>query len=87
MAKRGETFVFSPGAGRLTRNCDMENFDLTAHANREELLEFVGRVSPRAVLLGHGDEASRSWFEAQIRERWPAMKILQPQPGWTLSGV
>ncbi len=86
-AKRGETFVFSPGAGRLTRNCDMEMFDLTAHANREELLEFVGRLSPRAVLLGHGDDASRGWFESQIRERWPAMKILQPQPGLTLTGV
>lgn len=86
-ARRGETFVFSPRAGRVTRNCDMENFDLTAHANREELLEFVGRVSPRAVLLGHGDDASRGWFESEIRERWPGMKIYQPRPGVTLAGV
>jgi Cft2 family RNA processing exonuclease len=80
-AKRGETFVFSPGAGRVTRNCDVQDFDLTAHANREELLEFIGQVSPRAVLLGHGDEMSRNWFEQQIRERWPKIKIFQPQPG------
>ena len=86
-AKRGETFVFSPSAGRVTRNCDVQDFDLTAHANREELLEFVGRVSPRAVLLGHGDDASRNWFEEQIRERWPGIKILQPQPGRTLTGI
>ena len=56
-AKPGETFVFSPSAGRVTKNCDMQDFDLTAHANREELLEFVGQVSPRAVLLGHGDDS------------------------------
>ncbi len=86
-AKLGETFVFSPSAGRVTRNCNMQDFDLTAHANREELLEFVGRVSPRAVLLGHGDDASRGWFEQEIRERWPGMKIHQPQPGRTLTGV
>ena len=86
-AKRGETFVFSPSAGRVTRDCDIEDFDLTAHANREELLEFVGRVSPRAVLLGHGDDASRNWFEEQIRERWPGMKIYQPQPGRAITGV
>ncbi len=86
-AKRGETFEFSPGGGRLTRNCDLEDFDLTAHANRSELLEFVGRVSPRAVLLGHGDDAARGWFEAEIRERWPNMKIYQPQPGRAVAGV
>jgi len=86
-AKRGETFVFSPSAGRVTRNCEVRDFDLTAHANREELLAFAGRVSARSVLLGHGDDASRRWFEEQIRERWPAMKIHQPQPGLTLTGV
>ena len=86
-AKRGETFVFSPSAGRVTRNCDLEDFDLTAHANREELLKFVGQVSPRSVLLGHGDDAARAWFEAEIRERWPNIKIYQPQPGRTVAGV
>jgi Cft2 family RNA processing exonuclease len=86
-AKRGETFVFSPSAGRVTRNCDLQEFDLTAHANREDLLEFVGRVSPRAVLLGHGDDAARGWFEAEIRERWPSIKVYQPQPGKTITGV
>jgi Cft2 family RNA processing exonuclease len=84
-AKPGETFVFSPSAGRVTRQCDLLDFDLTAHANRDDLLDFVGRVSPRAVLLGHGGDYSRAWFEEQIRMRWPKIKILQPQPGKTVS--
>ncbi|HEX4349792.1 MAG TPA: MBL fold metallo-hydrolase RNA specificity domain-containing protein, partial [Verrucomicrobiae bacterium] len=79
-AKMGETFVFSPRAGRVTKNCDMQDFDLTAHANREDLLEFVGRVSPRTVLLGHGDDDARKWFAEQIHARWPKIKISQPQP-------
>ncbi|HEY5298732.1 MAG TPA: MBL fold metallo-hydrolase [Verrucomicrobiae bacterium] len=86
-AKRGETFVFSPSAGRVTKNCDMQDFDLTAHANRDELLEFVGQVSPRTVLLGHGDEVSRNWFEEKIRERWPKIKIFQPQAGKIVAGL
>ncbi len=86
-AKRGETFVFSPSAGRVTRNCDLEDFDLTAHANREDLLEFVGQVAPRTVFLGHGDEVARGWFEQEIRERWPRMKIFQPEPGRPITGV
>jgi Cft2 family RNA processing exonuclease len=80
-AKPGETFVFSPSAGQVTKNCDLQDFDLTAHANRDELLELVGQVSPRSVLLGHGDADSRAWFEEKIRERWPKIKIFQPQPG------
>jgi Cft2 family RNA processing exonuclease len=80
-AQPGETFVFSPSGGRVTKKCDVRDFDLTAHANREELLDFVGEVSPRAILLGHGDAISRAWFEEKIRERWPKIKIFQPQPG------
>jgi len=84
-AKRGETFVFSPSAGRVTKNCDMRDFDLTAHANRGDLLEFIGQVAPRAILLGHGDEDSRAWFEEQIRSRWPKIKVIQPQSGKIVS--
>jgi len=80
-SKRGETFVFSPSAGRVTHNCDIQDFDLTAHAQREDLLDFVGQVSPRTVLLGHGDTSARKWFEDQIRIRHPKIKIIQPQPG------
>jgi Cft2 family RNA processing exonuclease len=83
-ARPGERFIFSASAGEVVRNCEVQEFDLTAHANREELLDFVTRVGPRAVLLGHGDEASRAWFEDQIRSRHPKMKIIQPQPGATV---
>ncbi|MDE3098114.1 MAG: MBL fold metallo-hydrolase [Verrucomicrobiota bacterium] len=86
-AKAGETFAFSGAAGNLTKSCDVRDFDLTAHANREELMEFVGRVAPRAVVLGHGDEPARNWFEGKIRERWPRLKIVQPQPGKTIEHI
>ena len=80
-AKARETFVLSGSGGEVTRRCELEQFDLTAHANREDLLDFVGRVEPRTVLLGHGEENSRQWFEDQIRARWPKIKIIQPKPG------
>jgi Cft2 family RNA processing exonuclease len=83
-AKPGKPFLFSASGGEATRRCEVEEFDLTAHANREELLEFVGRVEPRAVLLGHGGEDSRRWFESQIHARWPKIKVIQPQPGKTV---
>jgi len=84
-AKPGETFVFSPSAGRVTRKCEVLDFDLTAHANRGDLLDFVGQVSPRAILLGHGGDDSRAWFEEQIRTRHPKIKIIQLQPAGMVS--
>ncbi|MGN6385401.1 MAG: hypothetical protein ACTHMT_04095 [Verrucomicrobiota bacterium] len=45
------------------------------------MLDFVGQVDPRTVLLGHGDHDSRQWFEQQIRSRYPKIKVIQPQPG------
>src|SRR5262245_45811102 len=80
-ASRGQNFLFSASAGEVTRHCDVEDFDLTAHANREELLDFVGRVEPRAVLLTHGEGPSRQWFQKQIQLRYPKVKVIQPGPG------
>ncbi|HVR36959.1 MAG TPA: MBL fold metallo-hydrolase [Methylomirabilota bacterium] len=80
-APPGEPFLFSPGGGELTRRCEIGDFDLTAHANRDELVDFVGRVAPHTVILGHGEPASRDWMEAAIRRRHPRMRILQPGPG------
>ncbi|MDW8309030.1 MAG: MBL fold metallo-hydrolase [Verrucomicrobiales bacterium] len=83
-ATAGEKFLFSPAVGELVRKCDVQEFDLTAHANREDLLDFVGRVSPRVVLLAHGGEAARHWFEEKIHRRYPRIKVIQPQPGQTV---
>ncbi len=80
-SKQGEPFQFSPSGGELTRRCEIDDFDLTAHANRNDLLDFVGRVNPRTVFLGHGDEVARAWFEENIRRRHPKIRIHQPEPG------
>lgn len=84
-AKPGEPFVFSPSGGELTKRCEVEDFDLTAHANREELLEFVGQVGPRVVILGHGDESSRKWFEERINAAHPKIKVIHPEPGKSIN--
>jgi Cft2 family RNA processing exonuclease len=81
VAQQGETFLFSASAGEVTRRCEIQEFDLTAHANRNDLLDFVGRVDPRTVLLTHGEADSRNWFESQIRDRYPKVKVIQPAPG------
>ncbi|MBL9170632.1 MAG: MBL fold metallo-hydrolase [Verrucomicrobiales bacterium] len=80
-SKPGETFILSPSGGEVTHRCNVQEFDLTAHANRDELLDFVDQVSPRVVVLGHGNTDSRAWFAEQINRKHPKIKVLQPKPG------
>ena len=77
----GEPFILDPNAEKVARRCEVEDFDLTAHANREDLLDLVGKVEPRSVLLSHGEADSLTWFTAQIHARYPKIKIVQPKPG------
>jgi Cft2 family RNA processing exonuclease len=83
-ASPGERFFFSQLGGELTKRCEVQDFDLTAHAQREDLLQFVGDVSPRTVVLGHGDDESLGWFEQQIRRRYPQVKVVQASPGLSI---
>jgi len=56
----------------------MESFDLTAHSNRDDLLDSWGGVEPRVILLSHGEDGSRQWFTEQIHARYPKIKFLCP---------
>ena len=62
----------------------MDCLDLSAHANREQLVDFAVGMAPRTVLLGHGEPEARDWIEAELRERMPRINILQPAPGESL---
>ena len=73
----GEKFFY----GEIYHGCRVEQFDLTAHANREELLDLVGFVEPQTVLLGHGDADSRAWFAESIAAKYPKVEVKQPDPG------
>jgi Cft2 family RNA processing exonuclease len=80
-SRPGRPFPFSRVFGEVTRRCEVAEFDLTAHANRDELLDFVGAASPRVVILGHGEPDARAWFEKAIHRRHPRIKVFQPGPG------
>lgn len=84
VSKPGEPFFFSSQGGEITRRCELDSFDLTAHANREDSLDFVGQADPHTVILSHGEDDSRQWFEEQIRTRHPKIKVIQAGPGQTI---
>ena len=80
-SEAGRTFRFSDLAPQVVRRCELHVFDLSAHAQREELVGFAAGLAPRTVLLGHGDPPARKWLAGQIARRLPSAQVLQPRPG------
>jgi Cft2 family RNA processing exonuclease len=58
----------------------VERFELSGHADREELLEFAIQTEARCIILTHGDQPARDWFAAQLAEKAPKIKVLDPVP-------
>lgn len=76
----GEPFVFETLDYVSCVNAHVDQFDLSSHANREELLDFALNTNPRAIVLTHGDSDARSWFLGQFSERLPAAQVTDPTP-------
>lgn len=79
----GDDFIFETLHVRSRIKARIEKFELSGHADREELLEFSLQAQPRAVVLTHGDPEARAWFAQQFAERDESISVLDPEPGKT----
>jgi predicted metal-dependent RNase len=61
----------------------IERFDLSGHADRDELIDFALETDPRCVVLTHGDPPAREWFNETLEERAPHIQRVDPIPGKT----
>jgi len=76
----GDAFLFEKLDYICNINASIERFDLSAHADREELLNFALEVSPRSIILTHGDDDARQWFMEQLTELLPKAKVQNLTP-------
>ncbi len=79
-AAPGDDFLFSPLDYSCKINAQIEKFDLSSHADREDLLGFAVAANPRAVVLTHGDPGARGWFFDNLMDYSAKTKILDPAP-------
>ncbi len=61
--------------------CRVSKFDLTAHAQREDLLSYILKTDPSVCVLVHGDPESMEWFRQQLADQKPKMRVVIPPPG------
>jgi len=80
----GEKFAFTHLHYTTPVLARVERFDLSAHAEREELLAYALGREPRTVLLTHGDPAARAWFAENLQKGKNPPRVVDPTPGETI---
>jgi predicted metal-dependent RNase len=61
--------------------CYVEQFTFSGHSTREAICAWLKKVTPKKVILVHGDPAAIEWFDNTLHAELPASEIIRPQPG------
>ena len=79
-SKPGDSFLFAAANVKTKLKAHIEKFELSGHADREQLLEFSVQATPRSIVLSHGDPAARAWFAGELAKQSPKTKLFNPEP-------
>src|SRR5689334_7614690 len=77
----GGEVALDPGKSPQRVRCDIEQFQFSAHATRETLIEYARKISPRKIVLVHGDLPAVEWIRARLRGTLPNTDVIVPKPG------
>jgi Cft2 family RNA processing exonuclease len=75
----GENFVFEKLDYQTPLAAAVERFDLSGHADREQLLSYAESASPAKVLLIHGEDRSRERFRENLAKALSQSEIVIPR--------
>ncbi len=64
--------------------CSLEQFQFSAHATRESLVAYARKISPKRILLVHGDPPGVEWMRATLSSELPGSEVIVPRPGMEL---
>jgi Cft2 family RNA processing exonuclease len=79
-ANNGDQFLFEEVNVKTRVRANIERFEFSGHATRDELLDFAVKTHARSVVLTHGDPPARAWFLEQLQAKMPNSRILDPVP-------
>ena len=61
--------------------CNIEQFQFSAHATRESLVAYARKISPKKILLVHGDPPAVEWMRGILSKELPSSEVIVPLPG------
>jgi len=80
-SRTGDLIHLDPDEAPLPLNCQVDKFDFSGHAPREQLLDYAVRVNPKVIALVHGDIPARMWFKDQLETELPGTRVEIAEPG------
>ncbi len=80
-AKKGDLIHLNPDRAPIELHCEVEEFDFSGHAVREDLRQFANDVRPRKAVLVHGDDDAFDWFKGVLAEDLPETTVTVAEPG------
>jgi len=79
-AGTGATYLFEAIDYASPVHARVERFDLSGHADRDQLLNYAMKIDPRSIVLTHGDADARDWFFNELTYHSPNTTVLDPLP-------
>ena len=80
-AQPGEKVALDPDERLQRVRCHIEQFQFSAHASRESLIEYAKKVPPKKIVLVHGDPSAVAWMRARLIADLPKTEVIVPTPG------
>jgi len=80
-AGQGGEVALDPDKPPQRIRCNVEQFQFSAHATRDSLIEYAKKISPRKILLVHGDPSAVEWMRATLVNELSASEVIVPTPG------
>ena len=77
----GGEVVLGPDGPVQRVRCNIEEFQFSAHATREALIDYAKKLSPRKIVLVHGDPPAVEWTRATFASNLPSSDVIVPMPG------
>jgi Cft2 family RNA processing exonuclease len=72
--------VLDPDKPAQRVRCNIEQFQFSAHATREALIDYAKKLSPGKIVLVHGDPPAVEWMRATLSASLPRSEIIVPAP-------
>jgi len=80
-AGQGGELALDPDKPPQRIRCNIEQFQFSAHATRESLVDFAKKISPKKVLLVHGDPPAVEWMRTTLSRELSRSEVIVPTPG------
>lgn len=78
--QENDSFFFDVLDYRSPIRASIDQFDLSGHAERNELVDYAVKSQARAIVLTHGDQEARNWFSETLQKQLPDCDVLDPEP-------